>query len=325
MFSTITNLSILLSLLASTACLDYLVETDDTQDDYHIQPPPPQPQRPATAKPTQNITVPLGKRASLPCFVQPNRKFIWMHTTPTRDKIISIGDTVITGDSRARIDSACSPDTGCWKSLHIDKVQLEDAGVYICQADTMRSARVYLNVLVAPYLNGSPRESLTVSEGADIELVCDVDGRPRPSVSWYLGQSVSAENSLLAVGRTLHLRNLSRHSHKRYECVAVNGVNPALSRTFVLSVEFRPVLKKLEIKNNCEWANGLPEEKRGLVVGCHVNGSPTSGVTWYVNGSRLDAENTAVSREFKYKLSEIKGLYSNVFSKLEIEVDCLLI
>ncbi len=309
---------LLLGLIACVKSLDYIVETEDETQEVPIQL---KSSSHSLIKSSQNVTVLLGKKAILPCFVLPNQKFIWMHTTSAGDKIISIGDTIITGDRRVQIDSTCLNQSGCWKRLKIDKIQLVDEGFYVCQADTMRSARVYLNVLVAPYLKSdSMRESLTVSEGDDIELICDADGRPKPTVSWYLTKKINADNNLLVVSPTLNLRNLTRHSHKRYECVAVNGVSPALSRTFLLNVEFKPVLRKLEIKNDCEWVDARPENSRGLVVGCHVNGNPAPEVVWFVNGSQLGTENTALSKYFKYNLSEIKGLYSNLFSKLEIEV-----
>lgn len=133
-----------------------------------------------------NVTTVYNHNAVLPCFVQSNRKFIWMHAD--RDEIISIAQTIINGDNRLRIESECydseasetlkrhgvhdgrsidefvdkyanlkrkrrqgtKPNRsvdGCWRNLHINKVQLEDEGFYICQIDTMSSARVYLNVL----------------------------------------------------------------------------------------------------------------------------------------------------------------------------------
>lgn len=133
-----------------------------------------------------NVTTVYNHNAVLPCFVQSNRKFIWMHTD--RDEIISIAQTIINGDNRLRIESDCydseasetlkrhgvhqgrsidefvykyanlkrkrrqdmKPNRsvdGCWRNLQIKKVQLEDEGFYICQIDTMSSARVYLNVL----------------------------------------------------------------------------------------------------------------------------------------------------------------------------------
>jgi len=136
-----------------------------------------------------NITTIYNQNAVLPCFVQTNRKFIWMHTD--RDEIISIAQTIINGDNRLHIESECydseasetlkrhgvnneksieefvykyskvkrrrqttnatvNPNEsadGCWRNLQMTKVQLEDEGFYICQIDTMLSARVYLNVL----------------------------------------------------------------------------------------------------------------------------------------------------------------------------------
>lgn len=182
-----------------------------------------------------NITTELNKKASLPCFVETNRKFIWMHTG--RDEIISIATTIINGNRRLQIESKCmntdSTDltvrrgtsrqfrnsifkkkkqtNGCWKNLVIDQIRLEDEGVYICQIDTMSSARVYLNVLVPPYLDkslvsdydavegteSSLGTSLTAVEGSDIDLYCNAGGKPTPIVNWYLTKNINTENNLL--------------------------------------------------------------------------------------------------------------------------------
>ena len=90
----------------------------------------------------------------------------------------------------------------------------------------------------------------------------------------------------------------------------------------------KPTLRKLEIKNHCH------EGRKTIIVGCQVNGSPAPVTTWFVNGTKIDQSEEAVnhghlfiSKKFKYKITEIKGVHSNIFSKLEIQVSffCLLL
>ncbi len=88
----------------------------------------------------------------------------------------------------------------------------------------------------------------------------------------------------------MQLSNLTRYSNKKYECIADNGVNPSLSRTFTINIfcrsfffiffitfykfiisnidqitnkikkktkKVKPVIKRLEIENHCRSTNLL--------------------------------------------------------------------
>ncbi len=103
-----------------------------------------------------------------------------------------------------------------------------------------------------PYLNKNPHEfdtinlkesslstSLSFHEGSDVNLACNAIGRPVPRIRWYLAKSDESEPGhqiLLSESPLLYLKNITRHSHKKYECVADNGVKPSLSRTFTLNI-----------------------------------------------------------------------------------------
>ena len=55
---------------------------------------------------------------------------------------------------------------GCWHNLSITQILTKDEGLYICQIDTMSSARaVYLTVNVPPYLPVGIEDSMSVTEG----------------------------------------------------------------------------------------------------------------------------------------------------------------
>ena len=116
-----------------------------------------------------NITAVSNKKVQLPCFVEMNRKFIWMHSG--RNEVISIGTNVLNNNKqRFSIDSKCydshsnrksaeeflfeyskfkekSNAAGCWMNLIIESINSRDEGLYICQINTMSSAKVYLNIL----------------------------------------------------------------------------------------------------------------------------------------------------------------------------------
>lgn len=100
-----------------------------------------------------------------------------------------------------------------------------------------------------PYLNKNPLEfdtinlkesslstSLSFHEGSDVNLACNAVGRPAPTIRWYLNKSAVSKPILLTETAVLNLKNITRHSHKKYECVADNGVKPSLSRTFTLNI-----------------------------------------------------------------------------------------
>ncbi|RNA37692.1 limbic system-associated membrane isoform X1 [Brachionus plicatilis] len=154
------------------------------------------------------------------------------------NQLISVGEIVMANRQAFRIETECEKTEssiafGCWVYLIIDKLELSDEGVYVCQKDTMHSNYINLTILVPPYIKNEADSSMDIEvvEGSDVELVCDAYGKPDPTIKWFAKNEyyITSEKFLI-------IKNASRHSIKEYECIADNGVNPSISRTFSLRI-----------------------------------------------------------------------------------------
>lgn len=101
-----------------------------------------------------------------------------------------------------------------------------------------------------------------------MDINCGASGKPEPTVKWYSYKYPNSKNAFLKcnhtlifnfkrfysnyifffslAGHVLRIKNATRHMTKKYECIADNGVNPSLSRTFTLTVNCK---LKFEIFN----------------------------------------------------------------------------
>ncbi len=101
-----------------------------------------------------------------------------------RQMILTIHNQVITRIPRFSI----THDKHHTWNLHIDSVQEEDKGHYMCQINTdpMLSNVGVLNVVVPPKINDleSSPSSISVRENNNASLVCKAEGTPEPGIRW---------------------------------------------------------------------------------------------------------------------------------------------
>ncbi|CAH2103852.1 unnamed protein product [Euphydryas editha] len=72
-------------------------------------------------------------------------------------------------------------------SIIIENVQLEDSGLYTCQAENINgkiTAAVILEVMVAPAFVVVPKDQ-TVTIGDTAQFMCSARGVPKPVITWY--------------------------------------------------------------------------------------------------------------------------------------------
>jgi hypothetical protein len=133
-----------------------------------------------------NITTILNSQIKLPCYIEKGRKFIWMQATrdeilsidnnlitndlkfsveltkkcsnshPKKNKEYNLTNESTKSAKYSRFNNLTNYKEhysnnnkryGCWSNLVINKVDLNDEGLYICQIDTMISSKIYLNIL----------------------------------------------------------------------------------------------------------------------------------------------------------------------------------
>ncbi|KAJ3623040.1 hypothetical protein MTP99_019298 [Tenebrio molitor] len=150
---------------------------------------------PRFAEPIPNVTVALGRDASLPCVVENlgTYKVAWIHID--RQMILTIHRHVI---SRVPRFSVSHDNAKTWL-LHVSSVQKEDRGYYMCQVNTnpMISQVGYLQVVVPPNIIDaeSTQSTVAIRENQNISLTCKADGFPTPKIKWRRedGQGISVE------------------------------------------------------------------------------------------------------------------------------------
>ncbi|XP_047740258.1 lachesin [Hyalella azteca] len=205
-------------------------------------------EQPVFLESVKNVTVTLGRDASLTCIVDNlgAHKVAWIHLD--RQMIVSIHKHVIARQPRFFVthDSLRS-----W-TLHVSGVTQEDRGNYMCQVNSnpMISQTGYLQVVVPPEITdeGSSPSSLVVKERDNVTLTCHAKGFPQPRISWRredgrpLKSSQAPVNALQKDGDELRLTSVSRTHSGAYLCIASNSVPPSVSKRVMLEVEFPPQL-----------------------------------------------------------------------------------
>ncbi|XP_073972765.1 lachesin-like isoform X2 [Rhodnius prolixus] len=135
---------------------------------------------PKFAEPIPNVTVALGRDASLPCVVDNlgNYKVAWIHID--RQMILTIHRHVIARVSRFSV----SHDNHKTWLLNVNQVQQEDRGYYMCQVNTnpMISQVGYLQVVV-DMQEGEQLNLTRISRNEMGAYLCIASNSVPPSVS----------------------------------------------------------------------------------------------------------------------------------------------
>ncbi|KAL6266605.1 hypothetical protein P5V15_003450 [Pogonomyrmex californicus] len=139
---------------------------------------------PIFAEPIPNVTVALGRDVSLPCVIENlgTYKVAWIHVG--RQMLLTIHKHVVVKVPRF---SVTHDNQKTWL-LHINSVQQDDRGYYMCQVNTnpMISQVGYLQVVVPPNIldSLSTESTVAVREHQNITLTCKADGYPPPKLMW---------------------------------------------------------------------------------------------------------------------------------------------
>ncbi|BFZ01266.1 hypothetical protein BsWGS_04306 [Bradybaena similaris] len=236
---------------------------------------------PSFDSPMANVTFKEMETAILPCSV----KFLGRHQVVWTDQwstLLTYEDRRIIDDERLSVER---PFTKDW-NLHIRDVKYKDQGLYNCQINTnpVKIKTVNLKVQVpSRILNNASTDALVSREGTTVTLVCNVSGIPMPSVTWHrlVANEKGEDKKKIGInGEILLIHNVSRYCGGVYECVAYNGVPPAVNKLIRVSVEFPPEVK-------------LPNKRMGQEVGketileCVVTANPQAVGIWKKNGEEI--------------------------------------
>ncbi|XP_050440686.1 neurotrimin-like isoform X3 [Adelges cooleyi] len=201
---------------------------------------------PKFAEPITNVTVPVGREATLVCIVDDlgSYKVAWLRVDT--QTILTIHNHVITKNHRIGVSHT---DHRTWH-IHIREVRESDRGWYMCQINTdpMKSQLGFMDIVVPPDILDYPTSTdMNVREGSNVSLRCAASGSPAPNITWRRegGEQIQMERGKQVHnvdGPLLNLTRVSRVHMGAYLCIASNGVPPSVSKRIMLVVNFPPMI-----------------------------------------------------------------------------------
>ncbi|MGH0143069.1 UNVERIFIED_CONTAM: hypothetical protein FKN15_022424 [Acipenser sinensis] len=175
--------------------------------------------------------------------------------------------------------------------LRIQKVQVEDAGLYTCLASSEAGEdgrNHWVQIQVPPNILGSSdSKSITALANGQLTLECQSDTDPPPAIQWFkddIALQMDARVQSLAGGQFLEIQEVSPLDSGQYSCVATN-IAGSSSLVFLVSVHVAPVIKA---GSSLVTAN----VNQPALLPCEVEGSPSPTVTWRKDGSPISHEHT---------------------------------
>ncbi|CAF1203850.1 unnamed protein product [Rotaria magnacalcarata] len=289
-----------------------------------------QPFQPKFDQSYETISVVVGKRALLPCYVSlqdaknnelGSFKVIWMKLN--NSSILTMEDRPINGDSRISLLHAYAEE---W-NLQIDDVDEDDAGVYRCFTNNGLYKTLVLDVKVPPKiineLTTEPYPS-SIRTGSNFTIKCYAHGKPTPNIR-LLSYHQSDNVQIISEQNQVTIFNISRHTNRRYECIASNGYPPDVSRSFQLTIQYAPeiniFINETKILDRDVFVNSESNEIR---LKCQVSMYPAGKVYWIKDKNRFNynyhiyhTENDIVSELIvTYFTNNYQGEYTCVASNL---------
>ena len=168
----------------------------------------------------------------------------WMRSDQT---VLSVGK-MVTQNSRYSVGHE---DSNKW-SLKIHNVRDMDEGCYLCQINTQPLLKQSgcIELQYPPDISDEESSTdTTIHEGRDVTLRCAARGNPIPRILWRRddGKAISLRNEAgvetsvdIFNGSSLKLTSVRRDQMSAYLCIAVNGVEPAISKRIFLRVQCEP-------------------------------------------------------------------------------------
>lgn len=198
---------------------------------------------PKFAESIRNVSAVIGKDAVLNCFVDSlgAYKVGWMRSDQS---VLSVGK-MVTQHSRYSVNHE---ESNKW-SLRIHNVRESDEGCYICQINTFPLLKQSGCIQLQYPPDISDLESsadTTIHEGKNVTLHCTARGNPTPRILWRrdggdfirIRDASGVESSVdIFNGSSLKLMFVRRDQMSAYLCIAVNGVEPAISKRIFLRVQ----------------------------------------------------------------------------------------
>ncbi|MGH0139501.1 UNVERIFIED_CONTAM: hypothetical protein FKN15_071855 [Acipenser sinensis] len=175
--------------------------------------------------------------------------------------------------------------------LTIYNANVEDAGIYRCQAANAKGQTQEATVVLEIYQKLTFRDVKTPQEfrqGEDAEIVCNVISSPVPIVTWiYNNREVTAmTDDRLGVlpNGNMQIQKVGKSDEGVYRCEArVEARGEIDFRDIAVIINVPPVLTVPQ-----KSFNATADRQESVSFICTASGSPEPAITWYRNGRLIE-------------------------------------
>jgi len=220
------------------------------------------------------VKVDLGNTARLSCSVTRlgSRTISWKRG----ESFLFLGDSSLVEDTRYSVDTG--PDTS---TLTITLVSPEDAGDFTCQVATadMMEQTFTIEIKAPPSVRISNKPSsgeLLVQEGDTVELECQGEGDPQPSLTWKRLSSQLPGGATQPHSGKIVFPSISGSDGGTYQCEASNGFGHPAMDSVNLRVKHKPLVYVHEELRHSEDT----EQLEVLALVCSVQAYPRAETKW---------------------------------------------
>ncbi|NWJ10111.1 NCAM2 protein, partial [Crypturellus undulatus] len=180
---------------------------------------------------------------------------------------------------------------GVRSRLTIYNADIEDAGIYRCQATDAKGQTQEATVVLEIYQKLTFRDITSPQEfrqGQNAEVVCRVTSSPAPVVSWlYRNEEVTATaDSRFSVlpNNNLQILNISKSDEGVYRCEGrVEARGEIDFRDITVIVNVPPAITLLQ-----KTFNATADRGEAVTLFCRAIGSPPPEISWYRNGKLIE-------------------------------------
>ncbi|XP_073692711.1 hemicentin-1 [Garra rufa] len=174
--------------------------------------------------------------------------------------------------------------------LRINKVQVDDAGLYTCLASSPAGEdgrNHWVRIQLPPTLLGSNDiRTVSVPAKGHLTLECQTDSDPPPEIEWYKDDvklQLGGRIQSIGGGQYLEIQDVRTQDSGQYSCVVTN-IAGSTSLFFTVEILLPPVIREGS-------ALIVAHVNQDAVLPCEVEGGPSSSVLWRKDGGPVPLHN----------------------------------
>ncbi|KAM7352422.1 factor of interpulse interval [Cochliomyia hominivorax] len=231
------------------------------------------------------------------------------------------GEIIEEHKGRIHIETTSQPEELKLVLMHIS---LADKGNWVCEDTTGGKAKKIFDLIVFQKITFTENTTiLTVKEGQNATILCEVKGEPQPNITWHFnGLPISVDlnsTKFRVLGDGLLINTVTQNDTGEYTCRAYQ-VNPIASdmqeRTVLMKIEHKPMWTHPEDKkDHYAYLNGTTALK------CEAVAEPPGNFTWYRNKKQIhNDKHFTIENDNYISVLHIKAGDESVFSIYKCKV-----